>query len=391
MVKRFTICILLLFTVTCWNAGLLFARNDIIVEPPFFPISPVIMAQGGSYVAVADGYNALFTNPAGFTGDKGSFTLLSANPWLYANPSRFFGALMDDPDNIGAAISREIVEGGFGIGASSGICYVGRGLGLGAVVVVDSYLYGKNLLGAVGDTHATLTVVGGYAFSLKLLGMELNLGVALRPMLRIHAPIENADALDLVSVLSGNGTLAAALNDVDVFHGMALGIDAGAIVSFGAFRLGIAARDIGGTNFIYNTSKMETILSSFGVELPKGTPVPETDFVIPMNICVGAAFSPDSGILSRFLNPAFHIELKDLTGLLEEGKSPWTLLHMGMQLRLLSFLTVRAGFNQGYLTMGGGLRLGFTDLNFALFTRELGKNISDRPSSGITAELALRF
>ena len=391
MVKRFTICILLLLAVTCWNAGLLFARNDIVVEPPFFPISPVIMAQGGSYVAVADGYNALFTNPAGFTGDKGSFTLLSANPWLYANPSRFFGALKDDPDSIDAAISREIVEGGFGIGASSGICYVGRGLGLGAVVVMDSYLYGKNLLGAEGDIHATLAVVGGYAFSLKLLGMELNLGVALRPMLRIHAPLENADTLDLVSAFAGNGTLTAALNDVDAFHGLGLGVDAGAIVSFGAFKLGIAARDIGGTSFVYSTSKMEAILSGFGEEFPKGTPVPETDFVIPMNICIGAAYIPDSGIISRLLNPAFHIELKDLIGVLEEGKSPWTLLHMGMQLRLLSFLTVRAGLNRGYLTMGGGLRLGFADLNFALFTRELGKNISDRPSSGISAELALRF
>jgi hypothetical protein len=66
-------------------------------------------------------------------------------------------------------------------------------------------------------------------------------------------------------------------------------------------------------------------------------------------------------------------------------------VHVGAEARLFRFLTLWTGLNQGYLTLGGGLHLFVVDLNFALFTREMGEYLGDRPSSGMSLELAFRL
>ena len=53
--------------------------------------------------------------------------------------------------------------------------------------------------------------------------------------------------------------------------------------------------------------------------------------------------------------------------------------------------TFRTGLNQGYLTLGGGLKFSVFDLNFAVFTRELGANVGDQPLSGMTFDAAIRW
>ena len=64
----------------------LFAQAEVplVFEKPFKPMSPIVVGQGGSFTANGYGFNAFFTNPAAMAG-KGSFTLLSINPWLYSD------------------------------------------------------------------------------------------------------------------------------------------------------------------------------------------------------------------------------------------------------------------------------------------------------------------
>ncbi len=44
-----------------------------------------------------------------------------------------------------------------------------------------------------------------------------------------------------------------------------------------------------------------------------------------------------------------------------------------------------------HLTMGGGLKFLVFDLNFAVFTRELGAHIGDKPLSGMSMDAAIRW
>ncbi len=63
-------------------------------------------------------------------------------------------------------------------------------------------------------------------------------------------------------------------------------------------------------------------------------------------------------------------------------------LRMGAQIRV-KVLSVRAGLNQGYPTFGGGLSLGFIDLDYAYYGTEQGRYPGQLPSWHHTLQLRL--
>ena len=128
----------------------------------------------------------------------------------------------------------------------------------------------------------------------------------------------------------------------------------------------------------------------------QGDPVTDS-YYIPMNVSAGASIDIPLGPLENLIKPSIHADLRDVVGVFMEERSPWALLHVGAEAELFKFLnplfgaTLRAGFNQGYITFGLGAKLLFLDLNMAIFARELGKYIGDRPNSGATLELSIRL
>jgi len=372
--------------------GGLFAE-DPFIDSPLLPVSPEVFGQGGSFVANAHGYNALFHNPAGFAGQEGSFTVLSSSAWVYANPYRAFQALGNSGSStLISFVEDEITTGGFGFGFSEGIGYVGKGVGLGVVLNVDSYLWGPTTLGAVGRMDATLAFIGGLALPINLFGIKINLGADLRPMIRIRVPLDYTVMFDMIDALQNGGNPLEALNTVDSLHGYAFGLDLGAIAELGNFRLGISVRDFLGTRFAYKENQFADIVSS--LRSTGGFPAVGTgvdDYVIPMDVSVGASYHLDFGSLSSVIDPVVHASLNDLIGVIRDERSPWTQLHIGTEIGLFRFLKLRGGFNQGYVTLGAGADLSIFELNAAFFTREMGKHIGDRPNAGMTVEVAIRI
>jgi hypothetical protein len=122
-----------------------------------------------------------------------------------------------------------------------------------------------------------------------------------------------------------------------------------------------------------------------------GTLETADQYTIPMDIAVGASFHPDFGTFNNIIDPSISLDMRNIVGALARQVSPWTLLHLGVESRFFSFFTLRAGINQGYLTLGGGLKLLVFDLNFAVFTRELGAHIGDRALSGMSMDAAIRW
>jgi len=393
--KRIFILLLLLTFVTGFSVS---AEPKRIIERPFVPMSPEVMAQGGSFVAAAHGYNSLFYNPAGFAEKGSSVTIASLTTWIYSNPARAYGLLkgMSNPGTeMFGLLNDQLTSGGFGVGASMGIGITGRGLGLGAVFIMDSYLYGPTMLGIEGDVTGTLGFIGGLALPVNLFGLNFKAGVDVRPMIRIHAPLLNKDALGLIMSLASGGDVMAALNNATAYHGFGLGLDFGLSAAKGPLKAALSVRDLAGTRFYYSANSFKEVADSFGSNgsFPDGTEVSqdEYEYVIPMNISGGVEFHPDLEVLSFLIDPSVHADLQDLVGVIRDKRTPWTLLHIGSEVKLARIFSVRAGFNQGYITMGGGIRLLFLDVNAALFTRELGRHLGDRPNSGVTVEAALRF
>ncbi len=369
-------------------------------EEPFVPESPGALGSGGSIVADVSGYDSFFYNPAGFSREIGSFTLTSTETWITSRPDLLLGlgeqliAGTATPSDIINFMSGQVTTGGIGVGGEEGIGYVGNGLGLGAVLIVDSLLSGPTLLGMNGDLTATLGFIGGLAVPFDLGPVKINVGGAVRPMIRVHVPVDSAVAFGVLSALAMKGDLLTALNSASALYGVGIGLDVGATAELGWFSLGLSIRDLGGTQFRYTSTNFGTLWGtlSTNLEFPTtGTAVTADTYTIPMDIAVGLSVHPDLGSFNNILDPSISVDLHDLVGALDGSASIWTLLHAGAELRLLSLFTLRAGLNQGYLTIGAGVKLFFLDLNFALYTNELGAYVGDKPSAGASLEVAIRW
>ena len=382
----------------CLGAGAAFANT--YNEIPFMPMSPEIMGRGGSAVADARGYDALFSNPAGFSRDPSSFTLSSTSAWVYARPDEFLGLVgqfaggASTPTSIFTFLNNQITRGGVGAGASWGIGYVGGGLGLGASFIMDSVLSGPSLLGAAGDLTGTLGFIGGLAVPFELGGFKIHVGGDVRPMIRMHALLTNSAAVAMLNALATGGDVFSALGGAPALYGVGIGLDLGAIAELGWFSVGLSIRDLAGTQFRYSTTPFSVVQSALSSSLQfpsNGSLVTADQYVIPMDIGIGVSFHPDFGTFNNIIDPSISFDIRNIVGGLAGTASPWTLLHLGIEARFFSFFTLRTGMNQGYLTLGGSMKFLVFDLNFALFTREMGMHIGDKPLSGMSLSSSIRW
>ena len=385
--------------------GMAFAET--FDEIPFAPMGPTALGKGGTEISDARGWDALFSNPAGFSRDPSAFTLSSTTAWVYSRPDELLGLAGQLASGTGSSSSlinfmnNQVTHGGIGAGASWGIGYVGGGLGLGAAFVLDSVMAGPSLLGAAGDPQlglgsgltATLGFVGGLAIPFEVAGFKVHAGGDVRPMIRVHTLLTNAVAVNMLNALANGNDVLATLGTAPALYGVGIGIDLGAIAELGWFTVGLSIRDLGGTQFRYNTtdfSVVEGTLSS-SLQFPTTGSLASDQWVIPMDIGVGVTFHPDFGTFNNVVDPSASLEVRNVVGALAGDASFWSLLHFGIDARLASFFTLRTGLNQGYLTAGMGVRFLVFDLNFAVFTRELGQHLGDRPLSGMTIDSSIRW
>ncbi|MCK5153056.1 MAG: conjugal transfer protein TraF [Spirochaetales bacterium] len=372
--------IILLILIACIFTGFSFGQ-DILDDPIFAPVLPDVIGMGNAVTATAHGYEALFTNPAGFSKADGSFTLLSAsvNPYFAPtaeNIDNFELALTDQEAAI-VLLSDLVVTNGIGANVNTGIAVVGKGLGLGIIVDVDSYARGNTPLGTDVDAVGTLAAVAGLSFNPHLGPLSIHIGGDLRYMHRMK--MENVSVVDLMNLGDDDPATTA---DVNLLTGDALAIDLGAIIDMGPLSLGMSIRDVGGTKFIYSYENMDT----------NETGDVDADYRIPMQINTGIGYHPDFGALAFFIDPTFTMEYQHVFYQDPENTpSFWTGVHAGTEIRVLRFIKLRGGINQGYFTAGIGAKLLFLDINMAYFTREMSEYAGVDPNSGMSLEVAIRF
>jgi len=367
--------IFLILLIIVISAGTSFALDD----PIFAPVLPEIIGQGGAFTAKAHGYGALVTNPAGFSMKGGSLTILSLNlgPHLIPDDTVVTGIedFMDGNYEDGiVAMSDIITTNGIGADLNAGIGLVGKGLGLGLIIDGDTYGRGQTALGSSFDGALTITAIAGVSFKFGTDDFGLNLGGDLRLMHRIK--MEDVAVVDLI----------ADDPSFDVYTGNALALDLGAIFQMHSLAFGVSVRDVGGTQFMYEFQNVDSDdfdpMASGDIE----------DYKIPMQVTAGVTYHPGFGLFKFLLDPVFSFDYQHVFYSEEENETSfWTGIHAGTEVRVLRFIKLRAGINQGYLTAGLGAKLLFMDVNASYYTREMGRYAGSQPNSGFTVEAALRF
>lgn len=352
------------------------------------------MAMGGAFVAMSDGYQSLYGNPAAFADKKAELTLISVNPWFYVKPTQTnIATFMNvaEPLSLGAAppiadMTNLITDNGLGAGVSAGLGWVGKGLGLGLLGGGEAYLSGDSLFGASGTLDGQIAAVVGIGVPLKLGPFLFQVGGDIRPYLRMTGDIIVTELLG--SVIVNPATFTPMNLEVDVGFGLA--VDLGAKLELGQLvSVGLAVRDIS-TNQNYSTSTIGEVLAFLGAgNLPPGDPAPYT---MSPNITLGASVTPIPVFLRTLVDLTVTAEIQDPLKVIADDSSIWNLFHVGAEADLLGgLIAVRTGINKGYLSVGAGLDLLIMEVNVAVFTEELGKNSGDQGRTGVSAEVAIRF
>ena len=255
--------------------------------------------------------------------------------------------------------------------------YIGNGLGFGFFNTTNVKFTSPGPLALNVVAGEQLMLAGGYALRIPF-GEEsesaLDLGVLLKGSLK--------GEIDFTSSLLALPTLLSSLG-VDLLLAQpfrfvsSIGFDAGIRFSYSdVFAIGIVGRDI-------FTPTLTQSFSTLGIFLD-GTENPApANGTVPLDLTVGLLFSPQLGVLERFINDIrFMLDYKDILDFLTHpatARNPVLHASFGMELTFLQILAFRTGFNQGLFAAGLGLDLSIFKLNVAMFGTELSTEPGLRP------------
>jgi hypothetical protein len=382
---------LTILSILLLAGGIAFAQDRLYAATPKDARS---MAMGGAFVAMSEGYQSLYGNPAAFANKKVEFTVLSVNPWLFVRPTTdnistfqsVADAMASDPTAVAGPLSDLVTDNGFGAGMSVGMGWIGNGLALGLLGGGQAYVAGDTLLGASGTLDAQIAAVVGIGVPLQLGPFRFQVGGDVRPYLRMTGELEGTELLGAMSNSSDDFDIMTLPVDV----GFGLAVDLGARMDIGKMiSVGLAVRDIS-TKQTYSTSTFGDVVTSLGGgDLPAGT---NAEYSIAPNVTLGASISPITGALSKLVDVTVVAEIQDPVNVYLDKSSVWNVFHLGVEAEFLGgLLALRTGLNKGWISLGAGFSLLILDLNIALFTEEMGPRPGDSPRTGIAAEVSIRL
>jgi hypothetical protein len=376
-------------TVILFALAILVPASFAETYPSLAPKTAESMALGGSFTSIPTSEFSFFGNPAAFAAKKATLTLASADAWAYVKPTtenvEILKALSDDANALSLAGSLMPSNNGIGGGASVGLGFAGKGLGLGVFAVSDNWAEGDSAPGAILTTDTQVSAVVGLGIPIQLgESVRLSFGGDLRPFYRLRGQVSVADAAALI-----DGSAEDAV--IPLNAGFGLSADLGASLELGRLTLGFSVRDIAPPFPIWSGTIEELKASLEAGSLPEAGEGAAEVTMLP-SVTAGLSWKPK--FLPGLIDPSVYFELQDPVAVFRNADgigSVLNLTHLGAEVRLLRILSVRAGLNRGWLSVGAGIDLLFLHMDAAAFTEELGALPGDKPRSGVSLSAAVRF
>ena len=339
------------------------------------------LGMGNAFVAVADKHSALQHNVAGLTQVKGrDFVMLDLV--VMANDD-FRKAYFDD--GIGDLMNSTEVQDfdanqidklyQYDLTSKFGTQILGYTDHVNQTNHYSFGIYGitniaadvdRDVLGipiVEYDVETSFVAMGGYArdFSLKLPFFDdssvLTTGLAIK-YYNIGRLKDTRHSIEIV----GYGS-----SDIPKWDGQGFGFDFGLMYSFWhSLNFGLAIHDIGSTRIDYKDNPND---------------------IIPPNVRWGVAYRPSMKNVPLLKSLLLSFEWRDFLN--EQETSFGEKIHLGFETYITRFLGLRAGFNQGYPTLGCSLDWQFGGIEYAFYGIELGDYVGQHQT--YTHALQLRL
>jgi len=303
------------------------------------------LGMGGAFVAVSNDQNALFYNPAGLSFiEQRRLILLSVEAELGQGAyDAYTDALDVDTDNEQevAEFLREYI-GDYSHAAAAVFPYYIRphfafGIFSSAKTnfIARNFQYPSLIIDSTGDAGAAI----GYAHS--LLDDDLSIGASLKYVVR-KSINEEYTVPDITSDNFDD------MVDDDVQDGSGTLLDVGVIYRFRDVTIGQKNVD-----FQVGLSANNLIGSDMGDARD-----------LEEHIDIGFAVYVDSWV--------FALDYVDVAGMIDDDDDPGKRLRIGAEYDFGNLFTVRAGFYQGYLTLGLEIDAKYVQLDLLTYAEEVG-------------------
>lgn len=351
------------------------------------------MGMGGAFRVFSTGYDTFFGNPAGFASKNGSLTIPDVAAWVYVKPTQENIDKVMELVNDGLSASDKvdfanslITQNGLGAGASFGLGWAGKGFGAGVTMVTDEVVMGNSLLGAKLSSQTQLNGIVGLGIPINLGFLKVQIGADARAFYLLKSPASGWTVGDIAMAFltNPNEDLMTSIRALSIYGGYGFAFDGGLTLSVGPLSLGAVVRDFG---MGFNMDELQTIGAIIDAMMvpTEGT----TDYMLKPTVTVGAGLGFKLG---SQLEPSLYAELDNPEAFVSgDFDKVWNNLHVGAELKLLNFISARAGLNKGYISLGAGIDLIILEIDAALFTEELGLSPGDFGRTGIVVQAAIRF
>ena len=413
MKKFFTICLIALLIIP-----MAFAAKPKEVNPAMdkklaavtdynMPLTPRAKAMGGAGLAMPGRADAFFMNPAGFAKRVGVF-LPSVDVTVYhpydllsradENSLSIVDALIegkDDPDamtkavpkilgmikngrgklmDVNAAVAFDFAGFAFGVNVNDALYTFGNGSGN-----VDSYLF--------DELNVTANVGLGLRFKLGD-KMWIDAGANVRPTYKAYSMAIGAPAVqDALDTTKYENPADYFMKDVTLAAGFGVPFDLGLNFSGSWWSVGIVGRNILGT---YNMKSYDSI-DQFSTTWSDAFSGKDFKIDTPWSLDFGFGFKWDNA----FFKPTLVCDVVDIVGMctVDEFTARTFMEHLkvGAELRLLSFLDVRAGLSEGYWSLGAGLDLAIIKVDLAYYWSEFGDQLGDYGLDALSVRVNVGF
>ncbi len=382
------------------------------VGKAFSPISTRSMGMGGSGIAVAGRSDSFFMNPAALASRRFQLSLPSLGVTVYNPQAILKSGLIDDLQAARADQNKymDAAQKYLGIISGKGFNEVlttdlamsltagGFGLGIQAQEKVHSYSPDGKTTSTqlLAEVNAAATLGFGFRINIVRDKFSIDLGVAARFDYRAYNSAISADNVITTFLGSGNTTAAKdkLLKETPLMAGWAIPVDVG--ISFNmpvGFTVSVVARNINGTFHMnaypgisnWTNELFKKPFTSDG-QVGTGDKV-AFEVKTPWSLDAGIGWAPTFGNVGNFIRPTIAMDVVDIIGLAKgdfNTEKLLTHLNMGAELRLLSILDVRAGLNQGYISIGAGVDLWALRIEAAYYRQEFGVQLGDKPVDALT-------